>query len=528
VRTAHDANPRPREDHSPPPSPLITPSDDPDAERGLRRRVVRGGTLAALGFVVSQAVSLASFIVLVRLAPPATFGAYAGASLLVGASLLFTEAGMQAAVIQRSDGVREAASTAFVANVVGGFILAAVAAAFAPVIGLFFHSSEIARAAAVMAGTIPINAAAIVPGALLQRRVSFRFVFVQPLAALRYGAAAIAALAGGLGLWGLVLATYASACTQTLVVWLLARWRPSFSLVSWQMWRSLSSYGRPVLLSSLLREVGFSGSIAVVGRAFGTSDLGRFRSAQRFVLQANSAIVFGSAYVLLPAFARIWQDEPRFQNSILRALRILTLIVFPVSLLFIPLGRPFATILLGPQWRGAGPIMMAMAGVGIALALDSISSEAFKATGRTDLLPRMHGLTAVVPVALMLALLPLGAPGMGLAMSLGMGTVAAFAIRALARIARLPFPTILLQMRPAAAAGASMVVGVYLLDRFLVHAEQSRGLLGVGLLCVDVVAAAAIYLGSLLLVSRRSAVELKELGELLLRRIDPVTLRSSN
>jgi hypothetical protein len=135
----------------------------------------------------------------------------------------------------------------------------------------------------------------------------------------------------------------------------------------------------------------------------------------------------------------------------------------------------------------------------------------------------MHGLTAIVPVALMLALLPLGTPGMGLAMSLGMGTVAAFAIRALARIARLPFRTILLQMRPAAAAGASMVVGVYLLDRLLVHAEQSRGLLGVGLLSVDVVAAAAIYLGSLLLVSRRSAVELKELGELVLRRIDPAS-----
>ena len=69
-----------------------------------------------------------------------------------------------------------------------------------------------------------------------------------------------------------------------------------------------------------------------------------------------------------------------------------------------------------------------------------------------------------------------------------------------------------------------MVVGVYLLDRFLVHAEQSSGLLGVSLLVIDVAAAGAIYLGSLLLVSRRSAVELKELGELLLRRIDPVTL----
>jgi O-antigen/teichoic acid export membrane protein len=491
-----------------------------EGESVSRRRVVRGGTLASLGSLTSQAISLIGFIVLARLAPPSTFGAYAAASILTGASLLFAESGMQSAVIQRPDRVQEAASTAFAANVVGALGLAGIAATLAPLIGLFFHSGEIARVAAALAGTIPLNAASIVPGALLARRVSYRFALIGPFESLAYATAAITALAGGLGLWGLVLATYAAAGARTTIVWVISGWRPSFGLVSWEMWRSLSRYGRPVVLSSFFDEVGRAGGTAVVGRMLNTSALGQFRSAQRLVLQPNTAIVYGSAYVLLPAFSRIWQNEKRFHDSILRALRTLMLMIFPVSLVFIPLGRPFATVLLGQPWRGAGPIMMAMAGVGIAAALGSISAETFKATGRTGLLPRLHALSALLPVALMFALRDLGAPGMGLAVSLGTGMVAVYAIHTLSRITSIPLGVILGEIRPAATSGIVMVGGTFVLDRLLVHAGQSHAVAGALLLVLDLVGAVSLYLGSLCLLSRGSVLELKELTKLLVGRAD--------
>jgi O-antigen/teichoic acid export membrane protein len=489
-----------------------------DGDGALRRQAVRAGTVATAGLLTSQTISFVGFIILARLAPPQTFGAYAAASILLGASQIFTESGMRAAVIQRNDRIDEAASTAFAANILGGFCLAALAAACAPLIGLFFHSGEITMAAAVLAGTIPINAASVVPGALLQRRVSFRFPFVGPFGSLSYVIAAIVSLSSGLGLWGFVVATYASAAGSTLAVFVLSRWRPSRKLVSFEMWRSLARYGRPVLLSLFLREVGLAGSTAAVGRILGTGDLGRFRFAQRVALQVNSAVVYGGAYVLLPTFSRIWRDEKRFQDSILRALRTLTLIVFPLSLIFIPLGRPFTTIFLGPKWHGTGSVLMAMSGVGVALALDSVSSEAFKATARTDLLPRMHALTAVAPLALMLALKDFGAPGMGAGLSLGMLIVAAYAVRALSGVARLPVRLLLSQVQPALVSALTMAAAVYLLDREIVHAGKSTGLFGLALFVVDVFCALVLYFGSLLLFSKRSLFELKDLAKLLVRR----------
>jgi O-antigen/teichoic acid export membrane protein len=496
----------------------LSSSEDSDAAAHTRRTVVRGGTLAVAGLLMSQVISFVGFIALARLAPPATFGAYAAASILTGASLLISEGGMQSAVVQRADRVGEAAATAFAANIVGGLCLAGLAAALAPVIGFFFHSGEIAKAAAVMAGTIPINAASIVPAALLQRRLSFRFPFVGPFEASAYVVSGVIALALGLGLWGLVLATYAAACARTLSIFTLSGWRPSFQLISWDVWLSLSRYGRPVVLSSLLREAGFAGTTAFVGRALGTADLGRFRAAQRAVLQISTAVIFGGNYVLLPVLARVWQDGERFRQAILRALRTLSLVVFPISLIFLPLGKPFATLFLGHRWAGAGPIMMAMAGIGIALALDSISSEAFKAAGRTDLLPRMHGLTAVMPIAFMFALLPFGAPGMGLALFLGMGVVAAYALTGLSRVAEIPLRVLLAQIVPALTCGLLMAGVVYVLDRYIVHAGAADGALGFVLFFADLVGAFLAYFFLLAFFSSRSVIELVELVELLLAR----------
>jgi PST family polysaccharide transporter len=496
----------------------IEPDGAPDG--GLRGRVVRGAALATAGYLASQVISLLSFLVLARLAAPTIFGEYAAASVLLGVTFFFTEGGMQSAVIQRSDRVPEAASTAFVANIVGGCALTVLAAACAPLIGLFFHNRRIGLAAAVLAGIILINAASFVPGALLRRRISFLFAWIEPAAALAYGVVTIAALAAGLGLWGFVLGSYVNAFVRTVVTCALARWRPSATLISWGMLRSLSTYGRPIVLSSFLREIGTAGGTAIVGRLLGTGDLGLFRSAQRFISQANTGVIYGSGYALLPAFARIWQDERRFQESILRALRTLTLIVFPVSLAFIPLGRPIATVLLGERWRGAGPIMMAMAGIGVALAFDSISIEAFKATRRTDLLPRLHGLAAIVPLPLMVALQRFGAPGMGLAMSIGTGLVAMFAVRALGRVARIPVRTILVQARPALSSAGLMVGGVYALDRYVVQAGNSGGWHGLALLLLDLLAAAFFYVVALSVLSRGSMLELIDIAKLVLARVE--------
>jgi O-antigen/teichoic acid export membrane protein len=495
----------------------LTDQRETHVQAPLGRRVVRAGTVAVVSLLASQVISLASFVILARLAPPATFGAYAAASILLGWTGLFTESGMQAAVVQRETRLQEAASTALLVNLLGGTALGLLAAGAAPLVGLFFHSHRIGVAAAALAGTVPIFAASIVPGAMLQRSLSMLRTLVGPLSAIAYGVSSAAALAAGLGLWALVLGTYAAAVTASVMLWLLSGWRPSPRLVSWDMYRQLARYGRFVVTAEALREFGQFSNTAVVGRVLGVGTLGEYRYALQTTNQATGSIVLGGAYVLLPAFSRVWRDPERFRRALFRALRLLSLVVFPISLAFIPLGNAFAVILFGRQWRGAGPIMMALAGVGVAFIFDSVASEVFKARGRPDLLPRLHALTAVVPLALVVSLVPFWGPvGAGLGISVGALIVAVYAVWNMGVISAIPLRDILAQVRAPLVAAGVMAVALLALDHLVVHADRG-GAAGLGLLVLDIVAGAAIYFLALIVVSRAAVVEALGIVMLLIR-----------
>ncbi len=308
-------------------------------------------------------------------------------------------------------------------------------------------------------------------------------------------------------MWGLVLATYVSVVTRTALVWLLSSWRPSARLMSWSMYRELSRYGRPVFIGELLRETGRAGSAAVVGRMLGTALLAEFRYALQLVNQSILPIIYGSANVLLPALSRIGRDRERFAAAVVRALHVLSLVVFPIGLTFVALGDPIAIVLFGDAWSGAGPIITALGGVGIALVMDSVASESFKALGRTDLLPRMHALSATVPVLLLLALADRGATAIGLAITAGALCVAAYGITALSRASGIPLIVLLRALVPALAAATFAAVTMAGLDSVL-HAARG-GTRGFVLLCLELAAGVVAYLGSMRVVAPSSFAELR-------------------
>jgi O-antigen/teichoic acid export membrane protein len=165
---------------------------------GITRVVVRGAGLAASGFVLGNAITLASYLVLARLVTPAEFGILAAGSVLVYFSANFVESGLAAALVRRRDRVDEAANTVFVATALAGAGFALLALAASPLVGRFFGSPHVTAVAAAMAGILFLRSLGIVPNTLLQMRFSFlRRVVVAPAGALAFGISAIAATASG-------------------------------------------------------------------------------------------------------------------------------------------------------------------------------------------------------------------------------------------------------------------------------------------------------------------------------------------
>jgi PST family polysaccharide transporter len=486
---------------------------------GLARVVLRGASFAGAGYGSSQILTFATYLVLAKLLKPAEFGVFAAGSIVAGVGTIVGESGMLAALIHRRENLEEAFNSAFLATAAGGVLLTLLGLATAPLVTLFFNSHTAGNVAAVMAATMFLRLTAVVPDAHLQRRFSFfRRVIIDPLSITALAAGSITAAALGLGVWSLVIGTYAMSIVNVSAAWVFAGWIPRPRLASLATWRELARYGRSVVGAEFIRRVTTEIPVLALGRFASTGALGQFTYSFRVASQPLRALVNVGGYVLLPAFARIATDKERFQTALLRSLRWVSATSFPIGMLLVPLGMPAVVLLFGATWRQAGYGAMALAGYCAALSLDSLASEAWKAYGRPDMLPRMHGLSLVLTTISVAALVTFGLIGVTIGMSVSAIGVAAYAIWGMSRALEIPLQRLWREIWPPATAAVLMAGGLFLLEHFLVRSDQRGTVVGLLLVAAEAVLGAAVYLGLLAIVAPRTTRELVAGAERLLAR----------
>jgi O-antigen/teichoic acid export membrane protein len=479
----------------------------------LRRIAVRGTRLALVGWGASQGLTFAAYIVLARLATPTDFGQFAAATVVVGVGNLLGESGMMAALINRRDRIDEAASTAFFSLLAGGVLLTLGAAALAPLVGLYYHSSRVGLLSAALSASVLIRMLTIVPDSLLQRRMSFaRRVAVDPLGSIGFAAVAITACADGAGAWGLVAGMYASLLVQVVFAWGFARKRPRWREASREMWRELSSFGRPVLGSEILRFIASQLDAITLGKFSGTAALGQYRNGLRLAQQPGNAFVDVGAYVLLPLLARMSGQRDRLTEAVKRVFGVTAALALPVSVAMIPLGVPIAVLSLGHRWRPAGHVIAGLSFMLVGIASSSVAVEAIKAIGRPQLLVRMSSVyLTLTAVCVTVGAISLGATGVAIGVSLSACLSAVFNLSVLTGQLELSRRALLTTCAGPAVAAAVMLVVMLLFGSALDPASLSE-LAGIATTCAEAALGLIVYLAVLLIVDRPRREDIRSLA----------------
>ena len=479
---------------------------------GFSTTVIRGTGVTTVGTLLTQVITLGSYVVLARLAGPEVFGTFAAAWIIVGVSAFATESGMMSVLIQRTDRLEEAAATAVLSTFATGAGLALVALAVSPLVGLFFSSREIGLLSAVLSGVLLINAATVVPDALMRRRFAYvRRTVVEPVNAAVYGIVAAVSLSLGMGAWGLVLATYAAGVVRVSTVWIFNRWLPDLRKASFEMWRELASFARHVALSEFLREISGVANTALIGRFLGVAPLGSYRFGWRMATQA-SVPLGSSMYMLLPAFARIAHDRDRFQHAFLRSTRLLSTLLLPASVVLLFLGEQLGVALLGEPWREAGRVFAALSGMTLALPLLALAAEVFKAANRPNLLPRTMLVRTLGSLILMVAFLPLGATGVAAGISIAFLVATAYALRVAGRVLALPLRSLAGVFATPTLASAGMAAALALFVIYAAGGDNASTAAQLGWLAIEAVVAVVVYAAILLRLSPGTITELREIA----------------
>lgn len=316
----------------------------------LRDRMLAGGFWVAASQVAAQILQFLVTVALARLLFPSDFGLLGMCAVVTGLSFVFSELGLWSAVVQAKDLKRPAEVSVFWLCLFLGVVVYAGVFLGAGVVGQFYKEPRVVPLLRVLAITIPLNAAPIVPSALLARRLDFkRQGFCDVTRTFGYAVVALPCAIAGAGVWSLVLGEVGGAAARAAALFLLGRWR-----TAWQF--KIASLKRLFRFGLNVTGAGFSLAARdnvdrfIIGRVLGAATLGGYSLALRLITAPQKRISMMLERVTFAGFSEIQDDRERIRAIYCRVVKLTALITFPALAWLAAAARPFVAVVFGDKW----------------------------------------------------------------------------------------------------------------------------------------------------------------------------------
>jgi len=377
---------------------------------------------SAVSLLGRQGAQLAFAVVLARLLGPDAYGLVSAALAYITIGSLVLDQGLAAALIQRPTLDPREPGAAATLNLALALALGAATAALAPTLAGFFHTPDLAPVVAVLGAGLVLKALAIVPRALLSRRLDFKVIALADTAgAAAGGAVAVAAALSGAGYWALVAQTLAADAVVAAVLLGCVRGpRPNAALGQLS---GLMSFGTRVFIANLLSVFSRNADNILVGRYLGTTALAYYSIAYRVLLAPVQMLGFVVTRVLFPSFARMAEQPARIRAAVQQGTGMLAILAFPLMALIAVAAPQWVPLLLGRQWSAAVLVIQILAVTGARQCVYSLTPALMTGLGRADLHMRFAIVATVLQLGGIVAGLPFGI--VGVAVGYGLGGVAA-------------------------------------------------------------------------------------------------------
>lgn len=435
---------------------------------GLAGRIVRGGAWMGGSFALGKVISVAQQIVLVRLLTPEHFGLVSIALIAIGTLDIFTQTGIESALIQRKDLKDRALQTGWTVIVGRSILVFAALQAIAGPVAAFFEAPE---ATALMRWlAVPVIVDAMASPELFRRQ---RELDYKPHAVIAQ-AFNVTSLAVSVGYalyeaspWAIVYGRVVGSVVRTATSYAAA---PGVPRPRWdaESVRGLVAFGRWVFIGNILLFATMRGDDALVGKLLGKSALGFYTVAYALANTPTPTIGYLVSKIALPTYAKQQDDIAALSRSYLFVLKCTATIALPsLGGLFV-LAPDVVRLVYGETWMPIVTTLRILCVYGGLRCLMASAGPLFHGTGRPELLTRTAAVQFVLTaLAIYFPTVNYGIEGTSLAITGALGATALLSLTYVARTIQVPVRTVVAQMVPAAAAAVLMTTALYGLEQLI-------------------------------------------------------------
>ena len=409
--------------------------------------MIRSSFWSSLENIAIQVVSFLVFLVLARLLQPDEYGTVAVSMVFVALVSAIASFGIQGAIVQGRELETAQLSSGFWLSLLAGVILYIIIYACAPYLASFCGEPEIEHVLIYLGLIGIVQAAEVVPRALLVRNFRFRYLaFKSILSTLVSGVVGIVMAVEGYGVWALVAQQLSLATVQAVFSWCGAGWIPAFE-INWLRLKSLLSVSLYLMGNKLSNTMSRQTDNLLIGTFLGTRELGVYSVGFKLFDTTNSIFLQSLARLGLPTFSRLQHAPDRLASAYQRAWTMGAAFTLPVFILIILTAPDLVPMVFGSQWLDSVTVLQFLMIACCCRALTNFDTPLLIACGRVKLVFNLTLVKAVVNI-------------FGFIVAVKWGVNAVAASFALAALLMLPVWKIAIEKRtPASITFASRQLG---------------------------------------------------------------------
>lgn len=373
--------------------------------RLMNSRSVAAGALLYVGMRwFDRLVGVISMVVLARLLTPADFGVVALASVVVGFAVVLFDLGINIAVVQRSSLDNADLDTAWTIRFLQNAVIASLLAGTAPLVARYYADSRLEPVLWCLALAYLLDGLNGMGPVVFQKKQQYAKEVSFFMAKRLLGFVGTLTLAFWMrSYWSLVFGTLISSVVGVVLSHMMYGRLPQFTMTRWRAFVGASFW---LALRSMATYATQELDKLVIGRRDGAAMLGGYTIAGQIAAMPTSELLAPLSRALFPGLVAIKDNRERLRRMFLTALGIQVSLALPASVGLALVAGDLVPVMLGEDWVGFIPILIALSLASAAHAVTQSCGYLLTTLGEYKAQSLLQWLLVVALVILIVAVFP--------------------------------------------------------------------------------------------------------------------------